>query len=153
MSQGMPTPGVPHQKLAALAGDFVGEETMMPSTWCPEKQQRTCTIRSRVFEGFFVVTDYEQRSGEEVTFCGHGVYAWDPERDRYKMYWFDSMGGAGGVAEGGLDGNVLTFSNTSPMGHHRYRYTFEDDATLFEMAMSSDGEDWKLLLEGRYRRT
>jgi hypothetical protein len=149
----MPRPGAPHQTLSRLAGDWVGDETMMPSAYSPQKQQRTCTIRARTFEGFFVVSDYEQRMGAEVTFRGHGVYSWDPQRERYRMHWFDSMGGAGGIADGTLDGDVLTFENTSPQGRHRYRYAFAKDHTRFEMSMSPDGKTWHLLMEGRYRPT
>jgi hypothetical protein len=86
-----------------------------------------------------------------VTFQGHGVYSWDPEDQQYVMYWFDSMGGPGGVAKGGLVGNQLTFRNTSPMGHHRYRYTFEAEETVFEMAVSQDGESWQPQMVGHYR--
>ena len=67
------------------------------------------------------------------------------------MYWFDSMGGAGGVAKGKFENDTLTFLNTSPMGHHRYRYTFGDGETVFEMAMSPDGDNWTTMMEGRYQ--
>jgi hypothetical protein len=147
----MPTPGADHEVLARLCGDYVGDEMMFASEWCPEQQERRGRISARMLEGFFAVSDYEQRDGEQVTFRGHGVYSWDSAKSCYRMYWFDSMGGSGGLAEGTLDGNVLTFQNTSPMGHHRYRYTFHDDHTLFEMAFSPDGDTWRPQLEARYR--
>ncbi len=150
MQMQMPKPGAEHQQLARLAGHWVGRETMYPSPWSPE--QRTCTgvIRARVLEGFFVISDYEQHAGDDVTFRGHGVYSWDAREEQYVMYWFDSMGGAGGVARGHLEDNVLIFQNTSPMGHHRYRYTFEEDRTVFEMSASQDGESWHLMMRGEY---
>ena len=147
----MPTPGPEHEKLVQLAGDWTGDETIYPSPWSPEEQQRVGHIRAHVLDGFFVVSDYEQKAGDEVTFRGHGVYSWDPEEEQYVMYWFDSMGGAGGVARGFLEGNQLTFQNTWPMGHHRYRYTFEQGETVFEMAMSQDGESWQTMMVGHYR--
>ena len=76
---------------------------------------------------------------------------WDPQAEQYLMYWFDSMGGRGSVSKGCLEGDVLTFQSTSPMGHHRYRYTFEGAQTVFEMAMSEDGEAWQTMMVGRYR--
>ena len=148
----MPRPGPEHEKLAAMCGEFLGEEVMLPSPWSPERQERTSTLTARMLESFFVVSDYEQFAGDEVVFRGHGVYSWDPQSEHYKMHWFDSMGGAGGIAEGHMEGNVLTFRNQSPMGHHRYRYTFEENATRFEMACSEDGEAWQTLMEGNYRR-
>ncbi len=147
----MPAPGAPHKILHKLAGSYVGDEVMYPSPWSPEKQNRKCTIQARSLDGFFVISDYEQTMDDKVTFRGHGVYSFDPQADEYKMYWFDSMGGAGGVASGFYEGNQLTFQNTSPMGHHRYRYTFEADHTRFEMAMSQDGEEWQTMMDGRYR--
>ena len=147
----MPTPGPEHAALAAMCGEWAGEETMMPSPWSPEQEQRTGELSVRMFEGFFVVSDYLQRAGDRVSFRGHGVYSWDPQASCYRMHWFDSMGGAGGIAEGQMDGNVLTFKNQSAAGHHRYRYTFKEGETQFEMAMSPDGEQWTPLMVGHYR--
>ena len=148
----MPAPGPAHEVLRRMCGEFLGDETMLPSPFSPEASKRTSTMKIRMLEGFFAVSQYEQYSGDAVTFRGHGVYSWDPANACYKMYWFDSMGGAGGVADGHVEANVLTFRNTSRMGHHRYRYTFGDGGTMtFEMAMSQDGESWQTLMDGRYR--
>ncbi len=147
----MPRPGPEHEVLKKLSGRWQGSETMMPSPWSPEQQERHGRIEARVLEGFFVVSDYEQRMGDQVTFRGHGVYSYDPPKQEYVMYWFDSMGGAGGVARGKFQGNQLTFENTSPMGRHRYRYTFEAKTTVFEMSMSPDGKEWHLLMKGTYQ--
>ncbi|MCP3918916.1 MAG: DUF1579 domain-containing protein [bacterium] len=151
MEMQVPQPGPEHERLAQLAGEWKGEEIMSPSPWSPVEQRRVGHIRARMLEGFFVVSDYEQTMDGEVAFRGHGVYSWDPAAGEYVMYWFDSMGGAGGVARGHLEGNQLTFQNTSPMGHHRYRYTFEDGGMVFEMAMSPDGEEWQTLMKGQYQ--
>ena len=146
----MPTPGPAHEVLARMAGEWTGAETLLPSPFHPEEQKRNSTNSARMLEGFFLVSDYEQRSGDEVTFRGHGVYSWDAATEEYTMYWFDSMGGAGGVARGKLEGDVLTFQSTSPMGHHRYRYTLSDGGYRFEMAMSQDGEEWSTFMDGTY---
>lgn len=150
-TQEMPIPGLQHRNLAKLAGAWAGDETLHPSPWSPEAQQRTGHISARMLDGFFVVSDYEQKADDRVTFRGHGVYSWDPEKQNYVMYWFDSMGGAGSVATGTFEDDVLTFSATSPMGHHRYRYTFGEGETTFEMAMSQDGENWQQLMDATYK--
>ena len=147
----MPALGAQHEILHKLAGSYVGDEVMHPSPWNPEEQNCTGKINARSLDGFFVISDYEQTMDDKVTFRGHGVYSYDPQADEYKMYWFDSMGGAGCVASGFYEGNQLTFQSTSPMGHHRYRYTFEADHNRFEMAMSQDGENWQTTMEGSYR--
>lgn len=147
----MPRPGPAHAKLKQLSGRWAGPETMLPSPWSPQEEQRFGRIDARVLEGFFVISEYEQKAGDQVTFRGHGVYSYDPKAEEYVMYWFDSMGGAGGVARGRLEGNQLTFQNTSPMGHHRYRYTFHQGETVFEMAMSQDGSKWDVMMVGKYK--
>ena len=153
MGMEVPKPGPQHETLARLAGEWSGDETMHASAWCPEEQVRAGHVRSDVLEGFFVVSNYEQRSADEVTFRGHGVYSWDAREESYVFYWFDSMGGAGGVAKGHFERDTLTFGTTSPMGHHRYRYIFEgDDVYRFEMAMSQDGEAWQTMMTARYER-
>ena len=155
----MPEPGEAHERLLRMTGEWSGEETMMPSPWSPTEEKRTATISSRALEGFFVVSDYVQRNAAgDVTFRGHGVYSYDPQAEEYRMYWYDSMGGPGGIAYGRLDGDVLTFENTSPMGRHRYRYTFGQEGARatnrFEMSMAppgTEGEDgWSLLMVGDY---
>lgn len=147
----MPRPGPEHEVLKQMTGAWVGAETLFPSPWSPETRERMGHIRARMLDGFFAISDYEQKSGDEVTFRGHGVYGFDPSSEEYVMYWVDSMGGAGGVARGTLEGNVLTFQNESPMGHHRYRYTFGDGTMRFQMAMSKDGASWSELMDSHWK--
>ncbi len=146
----MPSPGPAHEVLSRMAGEWTGDETLPPSPFHPEGARRTSTTSSRMLEGFFLVTDYVQTDGDEVTFRGHGTYSYDASADEYVMYWFDSMGGAGGVARGKLEGDVLTFLNTSPMGPHRYRYTIGDGTYRFEMGMSQDGQEWGTFMDATY---
>lgn len=142
----MPEPGPEHDVLRRMTGIWNGAEHMHPSPWSPEPQERVGRIEARMLEGFFVVSDYLQTAGDEVTFRGHGVYSWDAAAEKYVMYWFDSMGGAGCLADGTYADDVLTFVNQSPAGHHRYRYTFGDGEMRFDMAMSQDGESWNDLM-------
>jgi hypothetical protein len=52
-----PQPGPEHGNLARLSGEWSGEETMFPSPWSPEEQQRTGRISARILDGFFVISD------------------------------------------------------------------------------------------------
>jgi len=144
-------PGPEHEVLAKLTGEWTGTETMLPSPWCPEAQQLTGHISARMLYGFFAISDYTQKAGDEVSFRGHGVYSFDPAEKRYVMYWFDSMGGAGGTAYGTYADGVLAFQNSSKVGHHRYVFTFGEGETRFQMAMSADGETWNELMDSHYR--
>lgn len=149
----MPKPTDAHRRLVdAMAGSWRGEETMHPSPWSPTGGVAESRIDARAaLDGFHVVSDYVQiRDGAE-TFRGHGVYGWDARRERYTMYWFDSMGfDPGGPSLGRFDADVLTFE--SPNGKSRYVYTFRDGGYDFRIESSRDGAAWETLLDSTYRR-
>ena len=149
----MPKPGPEHQVLARLAGRWKGAEKMYPSPWAPEGSDAVGIIEAEMqIDGFFLISNYKQTVGGQQTFLGHGVYGWDAQKQSYTMHWFDSMGmDPGAPALGTLEGNVLTFRSESPMGKHRFVYTFsEGGGHHFAMAMSKDGENWQPLMEGTY---
>lgn len=158
------SPGPEHQILAQLSGTWEGPEVLMPAPGTQEKHQRMGRIQARMLEQFFLISDYVQKQDDAVTYRGHGVYSYDARERKYVMYWFDSMGGAGGVAKGEYADGVLTFLNHSPMGQHRYRYTFlpgkdapsagraAPSRLRFEMSMSRDGKAWHEFLVGEYQR-
>lgn len=150
---GMPKPTEAHRKLTeAMAGRWKGEETMHPSPWAPEGGEAESRIDARVaLDGFHVIADYVQIEGGVETFRGHGVYGWDAERERYTMYWFDSMGfDPGGPALGRFDENVLTFERASAQGKSRYVYTYRDAGYDFRIESSPDGESWTTMLDSTY---
>lgn len=83
-------------------------------------------------DGFFLLTDYEEERGGQVAFRGHGVYGWDQREQCYTMHWFDSMGdGAPTLARGQWE------------GADRYQFRLEH---------SSDGKEWRPMMEGTYTR-
>ena len=151
----MPTPQAEHQKLAALAGTWSGEETMHPSPWAPAGSSAIGKITSRMDLGsFFLISDYTQEKDGQVTFRGHGVYGWDAHHERYTIHWFDSMGmDPGAPAPGTWEGDVLCFQHETAMGHARYTYTFVDaDHYSFKLENSLDGESWTPMMDGQYTR-
>ena len=44
----MPQAGPQHEKLHAMVGEWIGEETMFASPWSPEEQQRASRLTRRV---------------------------------------------------------------------------------------------------------
>jgi hypothetical protein len=150
----MPKPTAEHQKLAAFAGSWVGEETLHPSPWAPEKRQAIGRFENRMgVDGMFLVTDYEEEREGNIVFRGHGVYGWDTKRERYTMHWFDSMGSSPSETLGVWEGNKLTFTNQSNHGHGRYVHEIRDaDNYRFTMENSRDGKEWALMMEGTYTR-
>jgi len=151
----MPKPGDAHKKLAALVGEWTGDETLHPSPWDPAGGGAQAQVTNRwVADGFALVQEYEQRRNGRVSFRGHGVFWFDPTRDEYVMHWWDSMGGSAGEYRGRFDGDVLLLSAPMPQGGHSrtsWRLT-GPDAHTFLMEVSPDGQAWQPAMEGRYRK-
>ncbi len=150
----MPKPGEAHQKLARLAGRWLGEETMFPSPWDPEGGTAQATTEARVaLGGFGVVSDYEQRRGGQVTYSGHGVWMIDTQESGCLLHWFDSLGMGLEVFRGDWDGDVLKVQSRNPMGHARLTYDLSEvDALKVSMETSEDGETWRPMFRGAYTR-
>ena len=125
----VPRPTEGHERLARLAGRWVGQETMMPSPWMPEKKNATGKIEGRLaLDGLMLVTDYHQEQNGEVTFRGHGVYGYDEKTDRYTMYWFDSTATEPSApVYGKWEGDTLIFEKTADGRTSRYVYRLESD--------------------------
>jgi hypothetical protein len=152
----MPQITAAHKKLEALAGSWVGEETLYPSPWLPEGGTANAKVESRLdLDGFFLLTNYEEAREGRVTYRGHGVYGWDEGRQEYSMFWFDSMGGPGPSAPawGTWNGDTLEFRHATPHGPTRYVYVFDrPNSYRFRIENSQDGTNWKPFMEARYTR-
>lgn len=149
----MQPPGPAHEKIARIAGEWKGEETMAPSPWDPEGGTAEARVTNRVaIDGFIVVQDYEQIRNGKTTFRGHGVFSYDNEQGHYVLHWWDSMGMAPNVFIGSFDGDTCAMTSTSPMGHTRATFVLGEDTYDFKMEMSMDGSNWNLLMNGTYSR-
>lgn len=151
----MPTLQTEHETLARLSGSWSGDEVVHPSPWDPAGGTAIGKSETRVaLDGFFVVSDYIQERGGQVTYAGHGVYGWDAAEKCYTMHWFDSMGGGTGApAKGTLEGKTLTFRASHAMGHSKYVYDFDaPDRMRFRIEMSQDGTNWAPFLAATYVR-
>jgi hypothetical protein len=152
----MPPPTAEHDRLKALAGSWTAEETLYPSPWDPKGGPATGKASTRMdLDGFWLLTDYTQTRGGQVSYRGHGVFGWDPQAKCYLMYWFDSMGSCQTTpAKGRLDGNRLVFAQEGPMGHSRYIYDLQADGRYhFAIEHSQDGKAWTKFMDGTYRRS
>ncbi len=150
----MPQPTPQHRRLEALVGRWSGEETLHPAPWAPELRTATGKFSIRMgVDGMFLITDYEQARDGAVVFRGHGVYGWDATKERYTMYWFDSMGMSPNQTLGVWTEDELIFSAQGDHGHARYVYTLRDpDRFAFRIESSPDGESWSPVMEGEYLR-
>lgn len=150
----MPKPTEAHRKLEALAGEWVGSETLYPSPWAPEKRTAIGRTSNRMaVDGMFLINDYTEERDGAVLFRGHGVYGWDATRGRYTMHWFDSMGMPPNETLGDWEGDTLTFRNQSSHGHGRYTYKLlGPDRYSFRMETSKDGNEWSTMMDGDFTR-
>jgi Protein of unknown function (DUF1579) len=150
----MPKPTDAHKKLELIAGNWTGEEKMMPSPWDPKGGTATATITSRVsLNGFIVKGDYKQSRDGICTFEGHSVWWYDATQSCYVMHWWDTMGVAPNVFKGDFDGNKLTMTCVDHQGHSRLTYNYSGSNSLRStMEMSQDGKNWMKLFEGSYTR-
>ena len=151
----MPKPQEEHRRLEKLAGNWVGEEKIYPGPWDPQGGSATAKIESRSgLDGFFMITDYTETRGGQVSYRGHGVHGYDPSEKCYVMFWFDSMGSCGSLpAKGTWEGNRLVYTNKTPMGHSRYTYDFQGEGRYrFMIENSQDGKQWAPMMEAQYTR-
>lgn len=151
----MPRPTKFHQKLEALVGEWSGDEVMYASPMNPEERRTFGRYTSRwATDGFTVVQDYEQFTGDKVTFRGHGVFTYDENEKCYLWYWFDSMGIAPcNTTKGQWIGNGIVWQNQNPMGHARFTHRFRRDGDCeFSMEYSHDGQQWTVMMQGVYAK-
>ncbi|MFQ5679321.1 MAG: DUF1579 family protein [Gemmatimonadota bacterium] len=150
----MPQPTEAHRTLERLAGTWVGDEEMPPSSWAPEGVRATGRSVARVaLGGFAVVADYRQERDGQVTFEGHGVYTYDPSEECYVQHWFDCTGSPPELFKGTFEEGLLTLRSRGPRGHARVTSDLSVEGRMVtRMETSPDGETWSLAFEGRYVR-
>jgi len=150
----MPRPGPQHAALQAFTGIWQGTERMPPSQWVPEESSADGRVVNRPGPGgFSVIQDYVQSSGGAVRFEGHGIFTWDAAANEYCFYWMDSIGGPMEQFRGNVQGKTWTFVSTHPQGQMRSIWTFEaPERYRHEMATSTDGENWAVMMTGEYRK-
>ena len=152
----MPKPTEHHRKLQALVGQWTGEEKFHPMPWSPDGGTATSRTNARLdLDGFFVVSDHEQKRDGKVSYRGHGVFGYDTQKQKYTMHWFDVMGcDPGAPALGTWEGNTLVLQHQHHMGHGRFTYKFERDGEYtFKMEHSQDGKNWMPFMDGTYKRS
>jgi hypothetical protein len=150
----MQRPGPEHERLARLAGQWSGEEKMMPSAALPQAQSLVAKVNARMLDGLYLVVDYEQEHQGTVVYRGHGVLGYDVATGTYTQHWFDARGGNTGQPARGLwEGDTLrlTLEPTDRPGW-RHLYVLGDSGYRMRIETSSDGHAWAPFLDGKYRK-
>jgi Protein of unknown function (DUF1579) len=143
-----------HERLHALAGDWVGEEMMHDSRWFEAGPAMGYCCNRVALDGFCVVQDYRQERDGKVIFRGHGVFSFDVEDRLTKLFWFDSLGYIGpSPATGGWTEGALTLVRGSLRGAARHVYSFgTPDEYDFRLQFSPDSYGWSDVVTATYRR-
>jgi hypothetical protein len=148
-----PKPTAAHRRLEAFAGRWEGEETVHASPWT-KAGKATATRRARLgCDGFFLIDNYTERRSDG-TMEGHGVIGYDAQQKKYTLHWFDNFGSPpSSPGLGDFDGDALVFDFEYPDHRGRTIYALDgDDGHIFRVEMAPKGQDFKPVVEGRYRR-
>lgn len=143
-----------HARLAALAGEWNGEEVVFPSRWTEGGPATSRVVARMDLNGFYLIQDSAQmRDGKQV-FATHGIFTYDPDDRTYKLFWYDSLGYTPpSPASGGWVGKTLTLVRGSLRGNARHVYEIiDDDSYSLKIQFSPDAEGWADVLTGVYRR-
>ena len=149
-----PTALEEHRKLSVFAGEWSGEETIYPSRWS-EGGSATAIVKAHMaLNGFYLIQDTVQMRDGAETFGTHGVFTYDREDRRYKLFWHDSLGYySPAPASGGWTGKTLILVRGSLRGNARHVYEVVDDNNYsMKIQFSPDAEGWADVLTGTYRR-
>jgi hypothetical protein len=149
-----PSPLEEHRRLAALAGEWNGEETVYPSRWNQGGPATSHVVARIDLNGLYLIQDSRQiRDGKEI-FASHALFTYDREDRLYKLFWHDSLGYfPPSPASGSWIGNVLTLVRGSLRGNARHVYEIVDDNSYsMKIQFSPDAEGWADVLTGVYRR-
>src|SRR3954451_10265621 len=71
-----PTPTEEHRRLAVLAGEWRGEETVFASRWA-EGGKATSEVSARIdLDGFYLIQDTRQTRDGKASFATHAVFTY-----------------------------------------------------------------------------
>jgi len=141
--------------LAALAGEWSGEETIATTRW-GQGGTATSTVSARLdLGGKVLLQDYRQQRDGQPSLQAHAVFVTGPGHDECALYWFDSYGFAPAQpAPGHWNGQRLVFLRSSSRGQTRHIYAW-DDADTYRLTLESSfdgGIRWEPVMQGVYRR-
>ena len=81
-----PKPQEEHNRLAAFAGEWTGEEVVYPSRW-DQGGPAAARVSARVdLNGFYLIQDTRQQRAGKESFATHGVFTYDREDRLYKLF-------------------------------------------------------------------
>lgn len=148
-------PGAAHRELAtALLGTWIGEERLAPMPWDPAGGSAVARVRNAsALGGLAVVQEYGQTRAGEATLRGLGVFRWDAAAGEVVLAWFDSLSPEPREFRGAFEGPRLALVSRAARGQARATYDFAaPNSYTYRLEVSPDGVEWRVYLQGAYRR-
>ncbi|HEU4604253.1 MAG TPA: DUF1579 family protein [Steroidobacteraceae bacterium] len=142
-------------RIALLAGDWTGEETIAASKWGPGGTAVAKISARLALNDRALIQDYSAERDGKHWLAAHAVFVFDEASSAYSLFWFDNLGFAPTQpAPGEWSGETLTFTRTSPRGQTRHLYTFQNgESYSLRLESSFDGgATWIPVMEGTYAR-
>jgi hypothetical protein len=136
-------------------GTWDADAEIRPGPGAPVIKHKAVSTNRRIGGGKWLIVDYRADSGFE----GHGVYGWDPDKEKYTGVWVDSMGTSMARSEGTWDPSTRTTTFESEAFHQgrtvRYReitQTLDDGTQVYRHVLPTpDGGEFEMI-RATYRR-
>jgi hypothetical protein len=138
-------------ELERFEGVWVGTERVSEGGTQYEASARL--VFQAVFDGRFLVCDYIQTVPHRPTSVAHGVFRNDDRTNKLTVTWFRSpVATATQQADAVAEGDKPVFVETIAGRTTRTTYSALRDRLSIRTECSLGGDEWKLILEGSYRR-
>ena len=138
-------------ELVKFEGVWVGTERVSESGTQYEASARL--VFQAVFDGRFLVCDYIQTVPDRPTSVGHGVFRNDDRTNKLTVTWFRSpVATATQQGDAVAEGDKPVFVETIAGRTTRTTYSAARDRMSIRTECLLGGDEWKLILEGSYRR-
>lgn len=152
------TPGVQHEMLGNMVGEWEGDITMwMDPNVPPQTSKGTVTYES-IFDGRYIIGKYEGNAWG-MPMNGMDVNGYDNIKKVFFTFWIDNMGTGAMYVEGNYDEETRTINFNGempdPMGNmvkiRQVVTLIDNDHSMFEMFMDSGSGEMKSM-EIKYTR-
>ena len=147
------TPGKYHKWLASFDGEWTGDVKMWMDPSQPPMASKMNTTNAMIMDGLYQKSTHNGMM-MGAPFKGQGLVGYDNSKEIFISTWVDNMGSGIMIMEGNVDkdGKVLTTVGTmtdpitgDTINVKQVLTYISDDKHLFEMYMTSDGQEFKTM--------
>lgn len=147
-------PTAEHGMLECMAGEWKGEEVILPSRSHPEGGRASGLVRNRLsLGGFVLLHEYRHERDGWEHFTGYGVITWNRAEECYVMHWFDSSGFPPAFFKGTIKDGVMVLETEREHTRVRLSWDFRRGSRYESRVWTSqDGSGWQPFAEAIYHR-